>query len=116
MKRTVGKRRQEMKIRAGITLVALMAAAIAPAFAQDSGADIYKAKCQSCHGAEGTPNPGIAKMMGVKPVSDPSVKSLSEAQMISDTANGKGKMTAFKGKLTDAQIKASVDYFRSLAK
>jgi len=41
---------------------------------------------------------------------------LSEAQMISDTANGKGKMAAFKGKLTDAQIKASVDYFRSLAK
>jgi mono/diheme cytochrome c family protein len=55
-------------------------------------------------------------MMGVKPVSDPSVKSLSEAQMISDTANGKGKMTAFKGKLTDSQIKESVDYFRSLAK
>jgi mono/diheme cytochrome c family protein len=105
-----------MKIRAGITLVDIMAAAIAPAFAQSSGADIYKAKCQSCHGAEGTPNPGIAKMMGVKPVSDPSVKSLSEAQMISDTANGKGKMTAFKGKLTDAEIKASVDYFRSLAK
>jgi cytochrome c6 len=116
MKGTVGKRRQAMKIKAGITLVAMMAAAIAPAFAQDSGADIYKAKCQSCHGAEGTPNPGIAKMMGVKPVSDPSVKSLSEAQMITDTTNGKGKMPAFKGKLTDAQIKASVDYFRSLAK
>ena len=55
-------------------------------------------------------------MMGVKPAGDPSVKSISEAQMIADTTNGKGKMTAFKGKLTDAEIKASVDYFRSLAK
>ncbi len=36
--------------------------------------------------------------------------------MITDTTNGKGKMPAFKGKLTDAQIKDSVDYFRSLAK
>jgi mono/diheme cytochrome c family protein len=106
-----------MKIRAGLMVVTMLAAAATTtAFAQSSGADIYKAKCQSCHGAEGTPNPGIAKMMGVKPVSDPSVKSLSEATMIADTTNGKGKMPAFKGKITDAQIKDSVEYFRSLAK
>jgi cytochrome c6 len=85
-------------------------------FAQSSGEAVYKAKCQSCHGAQGTPNPGIAKMMGVKPASDPSVKSLSEAQMIADTTSGKGKMPAFKGKLSEAQIKDSVLYFRSLAK
>jgi len=106
-----------MKIRAGMMVVAMMAATtMTTAFAQSSGADIYKAKCQSCHGAEGVPNPGIAKMMGVKPVSDPSVKAESEAQMIADTANGKGKMQPFKGKLTDAQIKGAVDYFRTLAK
>jgi len=106
-----------MKIRAGMMVAAMIAATTGtPAIAQSSGADVYKTKCQSCHGAEGTPNAGIAKAMGVKPVSDPSVKSLSEAQMITDTTNGKGKMPAFKGKLTDAQIKASVDYFRSLAK
>ena len=106
-----------MKITAAIIVAAMIAASAGTvAVAQDSGADIYKGKCQSCHGAEGTPNPGIAKMMGVKPVSDPSVKSLSETQMITDTANGKGKMPAFKGKLTDAQIKDSVLYFRSLAK
>lgn len=106
-----------MKIRAGLMVATMLAATAASiGFAQSSGADTYKAKCQSCHGAEGTPNPGIAKMMGVKPASDPSVKSLSEATMIADTANGKGKMPAFKGKITDAQIKESVDYFRSLAK
>ena len=106
-----------MKIKAGMIVAAMIAASTGTvAVAQSSGADTYKAKCQSCHGAEGTPNPGIAKMMGVKPVSDPSVKSLSEGQMIADTANGKGKMPAFKGKLTDAQIKDSVMYFRSLAK
>ena len=103
-------------IQFAVALAAVVMMAGAVGFAQSSGEAIYKAKCQSCHGAEGTPNPGIAKMMGVKPVSDPSVKSLSEAQMITDTTNGKAKMPAFKGKLTDAQIKASVDYFRSLAK
>ncbi|HVN93911.1 MAG TPA: cytochrome c [Terracidiphilus sp.] len=106
-----------MKVTNAMMIAAMVAATQGTlTYAQNSGADTYKAKCQSCHGAEGTPNPGIAKMMGVKPASDPSVKSLSEATMITDTTNGKGKMPAFKGKLTDAQIKASVDYFRSLAK
>ena len=106
-----------MKIEKRMALVALFAAAtMTPASAQAPGMDTYKAKCQSCHGAEGTPNPGIAKAMGVKPANDPSVKSISEAQMIADTTNGKGKMPAFKGKLSDAEIKSSVEYFRSLGK
>ena len=103
-------------IRSLVALAAMVLLAGAVGFAQSSGEATYKAKCQSCHGAEGTPNPGIAKAMGVKPASDPSVKSLSEAQMITDTTNGKGKMPAFKGKLSDAEIKASVDYFRTFAK
>ena len=58
----------------------------------------------------------LGKAMGVKAASDPSVKSKTEAQMIATTTNGAGKMPAFKGKITDAQIKDSVDYFRSFAK
>lgn len=104
-----------MNFRTGIALGALLAATSTAAIAE-AGADTYKVKCQSCHGAQGTPNPGIAKAMGVKPASDPSVKAMSEAQMVAEATNGKNKMPAFKGKLTDAQIKASVDYFRSLGK
>ena len=103
-----------MKIRSGISLIAIMAATMSIAFAQ--GADVYKAKCQSCHGAAGVPSPALAKAMGVKPATDPSVKSKTEAQMIADTTNGMGKMQPFKGKLTDAQIKEAVDYFRTFAK
>ena len=103
-----------IRMQSALAAVILLSGAVG--FAQSSGEATYKAKCQSCHGAQGVPNPGIAKAMGVKPASDPSVKSLSEAQMITDTANGKGKMPAFKGKLSDAEIKASVDYFRSLGK
>ena len=102
-------------IRSQFVMAAVVSLAAVFCFAQD-GEATYKAKCQSCHGAEGTPNPGIAKAMGVKPASDPSVKSLTEAQMIADTTNGKGKMSAYKGKLTDQQIKDSVDYFRTFAK
>jgi hypothetical protein len=44
------------------------------------------------------------------------VKSKTEAQMIAATTNGMGKMAPFKGKITDAQIKESVGYFRTFAK
>lgn len=86
------------------------------AFAQSQGASTYKAHCQMCHGMQGTPNPGIAKMMGVKPAKDPAVKKLTEAQMIEVTTNGKGKMPAFKSKLSGAQIKDAVTYFRTFTK
>ena len=82
-------------------------------FAQSGGEAIYKANCQSCHGSTGTPNPGIAKAMGVKPATDPDYKKASEAEMIAAVKDGKGKMKAFSGKLTDAQIKDAVGYFRS---
>lgn len=104
---------KSIRIYSALAAVILLAGAVS--FAQ-SGQATYKAKCQSCHGAEGTPNPGIAKAMGVKPVSDPSIKAMSEAQMIAITASGKGKMPAYKGKLTDSEIKDSVNYFRSLSK
>jgi cytochrome c6 len=58
----------------------------------------------------------MAKAMGVKPANDPAVKAHSLAQMIATTTNGKGKMPAFKGKLTDDQIKASVEHFRTFMK
>ena len=103
-------------IRMSSALAAIVLLSGAVGFAQSSGESTYKAKCQSCHGAQGVPNPGIAKAMGVKPASDPSVKSMSAADMIAVTTNGKGKMPAYKGKLSDAEIKASVDYFRTFAK
>jgi cytochrome c6 len=101
-------------MRSTMVLAAVMAAAGSLGFAQSSGEAIYKANCQSCHGSSGTPSPGIAKMMGVKPASDPDVAKLTAAQEFDSIKNGKGKMKPFSGKLTDAQIKDVVTYFRSL--
>jgi mono/diheme cytochrome c family protein len=82
-------------------------------FAQSSGGATYKAKCQMCHGATGVPSAGMAKAMGVKPVSDPSIKALTPAQEAAAVKNGKGKMKPVAG-LTDAQIKDVVAYYRGL--
>jgi cytochrome c6 len=99
---------------AGLVLLAF--SAVAPVLAQDSGADIYKTKCQMCHGATGMADSGAGKAMKVKPATDPDVKKMSEADMVKAVTDGMGKMQAFKGKLTDAQIKSSVEYFRTFAK
>lgn len=102
-------------IRIQVALAAAILLTGAMSFAQ-SGEATYKAKCQSCHGAAGVPSAGMAKAMGVKAASDPAVKSKTEAQMIAVTTNGAGKMPAYKGKLSDAQIKEAVAFFRTFAK
>jgi mono/diheme cytochrome c family protein len=105
-----------MKIRTGFALVALLAVTTIAAFAQGSGADTYKAKCQMCHGATGLADSPAGKAMKVKPITDPEVKNISEAKMIDAVRNGMGKMQPYKEKLTDAQIKDAVAYFRTFLK
>jgi len=54
----------------------------------------------------------MAKAMGIKAASDPSIKSLTVAQMIAGIkASPKMKSVA---SLPDAQIKEAVIYYRSL--
>ena len=98
--------------RSGIVMAAAVLLAGSMCFAED-GAAIYKSKCAMCHGPAGTPSAGIAKMMGIKPVSDPSMKTLTESQIVSVVKNGKGKMKPIAG-LTDAQVSAVAAYFKSL--
>ena len=81
-------------------------------FAQD-GAATYKAKCAMCHGPTGTPSAGMAKAMGIKPVSDPSMQALTVAQISAAVKAGKGKMKPVAG-LTDPQVKDVAAYFKTL--
>ena len=99
------------QIRSQVALAVVLALSGVMGFAQ-TGEATYNANCKSCHGSAGTPNPGIAKMMGIKAAADYTADG--EKAEIDAVKNGKGKMKAFSGKLTDDQIKEAVDYFRSL--
>jgi len=101
--------------RSQMALAAILSMAGIVSFAQ-SGEATYKGKCQGCHGASGMADSGAGKAMKVKPVTDPDVKKMGEADMIKATSDGMGKMTAFKGKLSDAEIKGAVEYFRTFIK
>ena len=87
-----------------------------PAFAQAPGADTYKAKCAMCHGADGLAATPMGKSMKILSIKDPAMAGAPDARLIASTENGKGKMPAYKGKLTDAQIKDVIAYMRSLGK
>ena len=99
-------------IRSHITLAAALLLAGAMSFADD-GAAIFKSKCAMCHGPTGTPSAGMAKMMGIKPVSDPVMKALTVAQVEATVKSGHGKMKPIAG-LSDAQVKAVAEYFKTL--
>jgi mono/diheme cytochrome c family protein len=95
----------------------LLAGLIAgPAFAQGPGADTYKAKCASCHGADGLAASPMAKAMKVNSFKSAEMVKASDARFIAATTDGKGKMPAYKGKLTDAQIKDVISFIRTLQK
>lgn len=84
--------------------------------AQSPDADTYKAKCQMCHAADGSGNTPAGKAMKAVPFNSPEVVKMSDADLIAIIKNGKEKMPAFDGKLTDAQIKGVVAYIRTLQK
>jgi mono/diheme cytochrome c family protein len=101
------------KIAAIVTLLGLMSLM---SFAADTGADVYKGKCQMCHGADGAPSAAMAKSMGIRDLKSPEVQKQSDAELKTLVEKGKGKMPAFSGKLTPAQIDEVVKYVRSLKK
>ena len=105
-----------MKIRTGIATVAIMVAATVTTVFAQAGADTYKSKCAMCHGADGLASGPAGKAMKVPPFNSPEVAKLSEAEVIAVTKNGKGKMPAYTGKLTDAQIKDVAGYVHTLQK
>lgn len=98
--------------RSRIVLAAVVTLAGSMCFAED-GAAIYKSKCAMCHGPTGTPSAGMAKAMGIKPASDPSIQALTVSQIASAVKNGKGKMHPVAG-LTDPQVQAVASYFKTL--
>ena len=100
--------------KTGLRIATILAASLGSSlFAAENAQDIYKTKCQMCHGANGEPS-GVGKSMGAKPFSDPDVVKMSDAELASITSNGKNKMPAYKSKLAEDQINALIKYVRGL--
>jgi mono/diheme cytochrome c family protein len=112
----VEKNQMNAIIRKALALGAALAiaAVLTTSAVAQGGADLYKTKCASCHGADGTAS-AIGVKMGAKNFSDPDVAKSTDATWTDITTNGKAKMPGYKGKLTDDQIKDLVKFVRTLA-
>jgi cytochrome c6 len=99
-----------------LLLGVLVLAITTSAQAQDAGA-LFKAKCSTCHAADGSGSTQMGKTLGAPDLQSDEVQKKTDVQLIDAITNGVGKkMPAYKGKLTDAQIKDLVGYIRGLAK
>jgi mono/diheme cytochrome c family protein len=105
-----------MKTRITLAAVSVLAFSAMTVFAQSPGAATYKAKCAMCHAADGSGATPAGKATKTPSFSSPEVMKLSTAELVAATKNGKGKMPAYSGRLTGAQINEVVAYIHTLQK
>jgi mono/diheme cytochrome c family protein len=101
-----------------ITFTAItLCAARASAADAKAGQEVFAKSCKSCHGADGTPNPAIAKMMKVdmKSLGSADVQAQSDGDMGKIITEGKGKMKPVKA-VSGPAVEDVVAYVRTLKK
>jgi mono/diheme cytochrome c family protein len=85
-------------------------------FAAD-GSEIYKQRCNRCHGPKGDGKGDIGKFMNPPPGDFKiGLKNLSDEQIEDAIKNGKGGSPAFKNTLSEDEIEAMIRYIKGLAK
>lgn len=72
----------------------------------ETGGDIFKQYCQTCHGGDGK--------LGLNGAKDLTVSALSIEQRLELITNGKGVMTPFRSILSPEQIRAVAEYTQTL--
>ena len=102
-----------------VMLVITMGAAAGVCFAADAkaGQAVFDKSCKTCHGADGTGNPNIAKMMNVemRPLGSPEVQAQSDDDLKKIISSGKGKMRPV-ATVTGKSLDDVVAYLRTLKK
>ena len=104
-----------MKVVRCFTWALLAIGAVGFAAAQDAAA-AYKSNCAMCHGAAGDGNTPAGKKFNVPSFTTDAAIKESDETLLTVIKDGKGKMPAWKSKLSDDQSKELVAYIRTLQK
>ena len=95
--------------------IAILALLAMPLAAED-GAALFKAKCAMCHGPDGSGLTPVGRSLKVRNLGSADVQKQSDAELSRIILDGKNKMPANKGKLSDAEVKALIAHIRTLKK
>src|SRR4051812_26174876 len=100
-----------------LTSAILMAGTVLAAGDATAGKTAYDKSCKSCHGADGTANPGIAKSMKVemKNLGSAEVQASSDEDLKKAVTEGHGKMKPVKS-VSAKSADDIVAYVRALKK
>ena len=76
---------------------------------------LYDQSCASCHGKDGQARSFRGKHIHARDLSNTRwQEEASDERIFNSISNGKGKMPAFRKKLSEEEINALVDYVRHL--
>jgi cytochrome c6 len=114
MEQTGGIRMRSNKRLITASLLTIITLVTPAAFA--GSAEIFKAKCASCHGADGAGQTAVGKSMKIRDLGSAEVQKQSDADLQKVITDGKGKMPAYKAKLSQADISSLVAFIRGVAK
>lgn len=78
------------------------------------GAALYKAKCASCHGADGKGETAAGKAMKVRDLGSAEVQAQSDGQLTEIVGKGKAKMPGYEKSIGADGVQAVVAYIRTL--
>jgi cytochrome c6 len=98
------------------SLLLLALTGVAAAADAAAGKTLFTSKCAICHGADGAGKTSIGKNLKIKDLHSPDVQKQSDTDLKAIITEGKNKMPAFKGKLSDGQIDDVLAYIRELGK
>jgi len=101
---------------ASLLVIAALVLSASPAASEGTanGANVFKAKCVSCHGPDGS-GTAVGKSLQVADLRSPEVQSRSDAELTQVISDGKGNMPGFKGNISDDEIRAVLAHVRTLA-
>ncbi len=97
-----------------VLLLLAVTPSLASAEGSAAGADVYKAKCLSCHGKDGS-GTAVGKSLQAADLRSPEIQKKSDAELTQSVSEGKGNMPAFTGNITDDEIHSVLMYVRTLA-
>ncbi|MFP2908795.1 c-type cytochrome [Pyxidicoccus sp. 3LFB2] len=96
----------------------VMALSLATSAHAEDAAEVWKAKCGSCHGDDGKARTKMGQKESIADLSQPAwQKAESDAdirKVIAEGSPSNSKMKSYKDRLTPAQIDALVGYIRTM--
>lgn len=98
----------------GWWLIAIAIALIPPGLLAETAPPTYKAHCWACHGAKGAGDTMLGKNMNLRALGAEEVQAQSNEELFAIISRGKNRMPRYDRTLSRDQIRALVEYIRSL--